>query len=274
MSRPLSSPAWRVCVLVAVVLGLAVAVAEAQDRPYVYRYTGWPLDDHNGTGVVGPNNFITIEMTLQYPWCGVPSPLTWVMSDGTHTANSGMPGAVFACDDPGFPADTYANCLSGVPSAWRCVSETRDALAPDAYNFQTNSSWPPNWSPSDWADVTVGGVRGFGITGAQGSWVRVGFSLTASPAVQTVKVGKSTSYQANVVLNGGFSEGVTLSCEAVPTAATCTVTAGPNGTYVVTVDTKPGKKGTPKGTYQLTIRATADDLSENHDTTVSLIVVK
>lgn len=272
MSRPFSSRAWRVGVLLAVALGVAVAGVPAQDRPYVYRYIGQPLDDHLGTGLVGPSNFITIEMTMQYPWCGTPEPLTWVMSDGARTANSGMSGAVFACDNVQHTTNEFGGCVSDLPVVWRCVAETRDALAPDSYNFHTNSAWDPYWPPFDWSDVTVNGVRGYGQTGAQGSWARVGFSLTASPTMQTVKAGKSASYQANVVLNGGFTETVSLSCESVPTAATCTITPGSNGAYVVTVNTRPGKKGTPKGTYAVTIRATAADLSESHDATVALTV--
>lgn len=74
-----------------------------------------------------------------------------------------------------------------------------------------------------------------------------------------------------MVVNG-FLEIVTLGCEAVPTAATCSITPGANGTHIVTLDTRPGKKGTPRGTYEVTIRATAADLKENHDATATLIV--
>lgn len=96
------------------------------------------------------------------------------------------------------------------------------------------------------------------------------FSLSASPASQSVTVGGNTSYTATVTALNGFSGAVSLSVSGLPTGATGTFTpasvtgAGTSSLSVTTAST------TPAGTYTLTLKGTSGSLS--HTATVSLVV--
>ena len=109
------------------------------------------------------------------------------------------------------------------------------------------------------------------------------FSLSATPTAQTVAPGKSASYTLSVAPVSGFTGAVALSCSGAPPAGTCTVSPASvtlNGTSAsgatVTATTSPGatrspvKKGTPRGTYTLTLTGSFSTLS--HSTTVTLTV--
>ncbi|HXB21608.1 MAG TPA: hypothetical protein VNV88_09515 [Candidatus Solibacter sp.] len=96
------------------------------------------------------------------------------------------------------------------------------------------------------------------------------FSVSATPASQTVTQGASTSYTATVGAINGFTGTVNLSVSGLPTGATATlnptsVTNSGNSTLNVTTSTT-----TPAGTYTLTITGTSGAVS--HSTTVTLIV--
>ena len=53
------------------------------------------------------------------------------------------------------------------------------------------------------------------------------FSVTVSPATRTVTPGGSTSYSVTIARTGGFTGGVTLSVNGLPTGATGTFTPNP-----------------------------------------------
>jgi hypothetical protein len=94
------------------------------------------------------------------------------------------------------------------------------------------------------------------------------FSISATPASQTVKQGASTSYTATISPINGFSGQVSLSVSGLPTGATGTFGTNPATTTsalsITTLST------TPAGTYTLTITGTSGSLT--HTTTVSLTV--
>jgi hypothetical protein len=96
------------------------------------------------------------------------------------------------------------------------------------------------------------------------------FSLSASPASQTVRHGNSTTYAVNVSPSGGFAGTVKLSVSDLPTGATATfkpVSITTSGSSTMTVKTS---SSTPRSTYTLTITGTSSSLT--HTTTVSLAV--
>ena len=96
------------------------------------------------------------------------------------------------------------------------------------------------------------------------------FSITASPASQTVTAGGGTSYTATVAASGGFTGTVAFSVSGLPTGASASfsptsVTTSGSSTLSVSTSTT-----TPAGTYTLTITGTSGTLV--HSTTVKLVV--
>jgi hypothetical protein len=94
------------------------------------------------------------------------------------------------------------------------------------------------------------------------------FTISATPASQTVRRGNSTTYTVTVGAVNGFTGTVTLSASGLPNRATATFNpssiAG-SGSSTLTIRTR---NQTPVGTFVLTIRGVSGTLS--HSTTVSL----
>ena len=149
--------------------------------------------------------------------------------------------------------------------------------------------------PLAWYDMTNGEIGDI-CNGQQGSYVANGtaytiqlefsnaanncvlppppsgpnFSITASPASQTVTAGAGTSYTATATASGGFTGVVTFSVSGLPSGASATfnpasVTGSGSSTMSVTTSTS-----TPAGTYTLTVTGTSGSLV--HSTTVTLVV--
>lgn len=97
------------------------------------------------------------------------------------------------------------------------------------------------------------------------------FSVSATPASQTVQAGNATTYTATITPNGGFTGTVNLSASGLPAGATAsfapTSVTGGSGSSTLTVSTT---SATAAGTYTLTITGTSGALS--HSTTVTLVV--
>jgi hypothetical protein len=97
------------------------------------------------------------------------------------------------------------------------------------------------------------------------------FSLTATPASQSIVAGNSTSYTASVSPINGFTGSVTLSLSGLPSGASGSFSPNPvnggSGNSTLTVSTSTS---TPPGTYTLTITGTGP--STTHTATVTLVV--
>ncbi len=96
-----------------------------------------------------------------------------------------------------------------------------------------------------------------------------GFTLSASPASQTVSVGNATSYMATVTPGTGFTGTVNFTVSGLPSGATgsfnpASVTG--SGSATLNVSTLAS---TPTGTYTLTIKGTAGTLVQT--STVTLV---
>src|SRR2546428_3283112 len=94
------------------------------------------------------------------------------------------------------------------------------------------------------------------------------FSMSVTPASQTVGVGSATSYTVSITPTGGFSGQVVLSVDGLPAGATATFTPNPatgSSTLAVTTATT-----TPTGTYPLTVRGVNGTLS--HSAPATLVV--
>jgi len=98
----------------------------------------------------------------------------------------------------------------------------------------------------------------------------VDFSISASPASQSVNQGNSTSYTVTQTAINGYAGTVTYSVAGLPTGASATFappTVTASGTTALSVSTV---STTPTGTYTLTITGT--DSVFTHSTTVTLVV--
>jgi hypothetical protein len=96
------------------------------------------------------------------------------------------------------------------------------------------------------------------------------FSISASPASQTVNPGKSTSYTVSIGAQGGFTGAVNLAATGLPTGASASFSPASvtgSGTSTLTVTTAGS---TPAGTSTITMTATSGSLT--HGTAASLIV--
>jgi len=97
------------------------------------------------------------------------------------------------------------------------------------------------------------------------------FSLSATPASQTVTQGNSTTYTATVAPVNGYTGTVTLSASGLPSGATASFSpasiSGGSGSSTLTIATT---SSTTTGTVTITISGTDGTLT--HSTTVSLTV--
>lgn len=95
------------------------------------------------------------------------------------------------------------------------------------------------------------------------------FSLSATPANQSVVAGSNTSYSVTITPTGGFNSSVALSLSGLPSGANGTFSPNnqvmTSSTLSVTTTT-----GTPPGSYPLTITGTSGTLT--HTTSVTLTV--
>jgi hypothetical protein len=98
-----------------------------------------------------------------------------------------------------------------------------------------------------------------------------GFSIAASPSLQTVHRGSSVSYSVTITPINGFSSSVGLSVTGLPshTSASFSPTSVSASTWTSTLKISTSNR-TPTGTKTLTIKGTSGTLS--HTTTVQLTV--
>jgi hypothetical protein len=86
------------------------------------------------------------------------------------------------------------------------------------------------------------------------------FSISASPASQSLKVGQKIGYKVILAAVSGFSGTVSLSCSALPPGSTCSVSPSSialNGSRSVNSNvTVQTGKSTPKATTNLTFTGT------------------
>ncbi len=95
------------------------------------------------------------------------------------------------------------------------------------------------------------------------------FSVTASPASQSVTQGNGTSYTVTVTPSGGFTGTVSLTLSGLPAGATGTFNPAslPSGNSTLSITTS---STTPTGTFPLTISGTSG--STTHTASVNLVV--
>jgi len=157
-----------------------------------------------------------------------------------------------------------AGSQTGGLSRWGDYTALRIDPIDDCTFWYTNQYQPSNGS-FNWATF-IGSFK-FSNCGAAAP----DFSVSASPASQTVVQGNPASYTATVTPSGGFTGPVSLSLSALPTGASATFNPNPvpngSGTSTLSITTSAS---TPAGSYLLTITGTSGGLT--HSTTVTLVV--
>lgn len=119
-------------------------------------------------------------------------------------------------------------------------------------------------------DATYSGSTSTAITqtvNATGS-----FTLSASPASQSVSRGGTATISIAVTRSGGFTGAVTLSVSGVPRQSTAKFTTNPipSGSTSTTLTITTGRK-TPKGSYTLTISGTSGSLTGGNPTSILIV---
>jgi uncharacterized membrane protein len=160
---------------------------------------------------------------------------------------------------------------------------------PEGVNATFNTNPVPNASGTSTLTVTTTSSTAPGnytipITGTSGSLTKSAlvtlvvnaastpdFSLSATPASQTVAAGNGTGYTVTLTPSGGFAGNVSLSLGALPAGVNATFSTNPilngSGTSTLNVTTT---SSTAPGTYNVMITGTSGSLT--HSATVTLVV--
>src|SRR2546421_2307209 len=157
-----------------------------------------------------------------------------------------------------------AGSQTGGLSRWGDYTALRIDPSDDCTFWYTNEYQPSNGS-FNWATF-IGTFKFSNCGGAPAP----DFSVSASPASQTVVQGNPASYTVTVTPSGSFNGSVSLSVSGLPSGANATFNPNPingSGTSTLTITTSAS---TPAGSYLRTITGTSGGLT--HSTTVTLVV--
>lgn len=153
---------------------------------------------------------------------------------------------------------------NGRSDVWLDITSGSNGTLPNGTASNAGTGWDfvTGWGPINWDNFIATQVS-----------ATPDFSVSASPASQTVAPGGSTAYMATVTASGGFSDTVTFSVSGLPSGATGSFspTSVPgSGSSTISVTTL---STTPAGTYTLTITGTSSGMVV-HSTTVKLTVAQ
>src|SRR5262249_21296873 len=219
----------------------------------------------------GSFNWSTRIANFKFSTCGNPDfSVSASPASQTVTQGSGTSYTVTVTPTGGF-AGTIDLTISGLPAgATATFVPASLASGNSTLTVNTIGSTPTGTFP-----LTITGTSGALTHTASVSLVVnapvVGdFSVSATPASQTVPAGGGTSYTATVTGSGGFSGVVNLAASGLPTGASASFNPASvtgSGSSTMSVSTSAS---TPAGTYTLTITGTSGSLV--HSTTVTLVV--
>ena len=223
------------------------------------------------------------------------NPTSYSWTDGTPNASASniATGIYLSGQNQGFritvPADTTLRTLRVYVGAWRAqakmIAHLSDGSAADyvdttlvntsgavvlgvyTFTYSAGSSGQTLTLTFTQMNLTSGNIN-FQAATLSGGSVTPNFSLSATPASQSVGAGSNANYAVNISALNGFSGTVGFNVSGLPPGATAsfsptTVTAAGSSTMTVTT-----LGGTAPGSYSLTITGTDGTLT--HTTNVSL----
>jgi hypothetical protein len=187
----------------------------------------------------------------------------------TVVAGSGTSYTVAVVPSNGFNGNVSLS-VSGLPSATGAAFNPTSVVGSGSSTLSINTA--TNTPPGNYA-LTVTGTSG-ALTHTATVAISVNalpdFTLSASPASQTVVAGSATSYTATVTSSNGFNGNVGLSVSNLPTGVAATLSPTSvtgSGTSTLSITTAAN---TAPGTYTLTVTGTSGTLT--HTTTVGISV--
>jgi hypothetical protein len=218
----------------------------------------------------GSFNWHTRIGSFQFPSCSGTPGFSLTASPGSQNVVQGGRTTYTATVTPfnGF-SGTVSLTVSGCPTGATCTLNPTSINVPPAGNstltVQTSSS-----TPTGTYTLTIKGTSGSLTESTTVTLVVSSFTLSATPASQTVKKGASTTYTAKVTAVNGFNGVVMFSVSGVPAKSTATfnpTTVTGHGSTTLTVSTS---KKSPVGTFTLKITGASGALTQS--ATVSLKV--
>jgi hypothetical protein len=222
----------------------------------------------------GTFNWNTRIASFKFPSCGGPatpdfalsaSPASQAVVQGSSTSYTVTVTAL-----NGFNG-TVAFAASGLPAG---AAATFNPISVTGSGSSTMTVTTSSLTPAGTYTITITGTSGTLVHTTSVTLVVNGptpdFSISASPASQTVTRSSSTSYTVTVAALNGFNGTVNFSVSGLPFRSSGSFnppSVTGSGTSTLTVST--GRK-TPFGTFTLTITGTSGNLT--HSTNVTLIV--
>jgi len=218
----------------------------------------------------GSFNWRTRIASFKFASCGTPdyavaaSPASQSVVQGSSTSYT-----VTVTPSGGFTG-TVSFSVSGLPAG---AAATFNPTSVPGSGTSTMSVTTSSTTPTGSYPLTITGTSGTlthtaSVTLVVTAPVTPNFSLSASPASQSVVQGASTSYTVTITPSGGFTGSVTLSASGLPAGAAASFAPNPaTSTSTMSVTTS---STTPTGSYPLTITGTSGTLS--HTASVTLIV--
>ena len=204
------------------------------------------------------------------------------------TANTGHPGGMLSISANGNTNGIVWAAIMASGDAWHSsqpgILHAFDAnnINNELWNSLQNSSRDNCNNYSKMAPPTIANGKvylpSFGTTNAgtgqfcvYGLFNNAEFTLTASPASQTVSPGSGTSYTATLSPLRGFNSDITLGVSGLPAGATGSFAPNPvtggSGSSTLTVSTS---STTPGGTYTLTLTGTGGGITHSIHVTLNV----
>ncbi len=199
---------------------------------------------------------------------GPPPDFTISASPSSESVPVGSSASYTVTIDPvnGF-GGTVTLSASGLPTgaAASFNPATITGSGTSTLQITTSSSTPPNTST-----VTVKGNSGSLSHSTTVSLGVMDFSLSATPASQSVAAGSATSYTVSAGTINGFSGNVSLSASGLPTGATASFNPNPVSVLSSSTMTVTTSGSTPTGTNTVAIQGTSSGIT--HTANVGLSV--